>query len=121
MTTQPADRDPAGLPPTARRLLAAAQEILAERGYSELTMTAISQVSGVNRALVSYYFGGKAGLLAALVETLFQDPAVGYVEEIRASRDGADRTERLSRLAAPSLGSRPYQPHALRVVAARAA
>jgi AcrR family transcriptional regulator len=83
----------AALPPTARRLLAAAQDILAERGYSELTMTAIAQVSGVNRALVSYYFGGKAGLLAALVDTLFQDPEVGYVEEIRATRDGVDRTE----------------------------
>jgi len=93
VTTEPADRPLADLPPTARRLLAAAQDILAERGYSELTMTAIAQVSGVNRALVSYYFGGKAGLLAALVETLFQDPEVGYVEEIRASRDGADRTE----------------------------
>ncbi|MBE0528291.1 MAG: TetR family transcriptional regulator, partial [Thermoleophilia bacterium] len=44
----------AELAPTARRILAAAQDILAERGYAELTMTAISQVSGVNRALVSY-------------------------------------------------------------------
>ncbi|HMK91887.1 MAG TPA: TetR/AcrR family transcriptional regulator [Thermoleophilia bacterium] len=84
---------PADLPPTARRLLAAAQDILAERGYAELTMTAISQVSGVNRALVSYYFGGKAGLLAALVDTLFQDPDVGLVEEIRATEAGAKRVE----------------------------
>jgi len=81
------------LPPTARRILAAAQDILAERGYAELTMTAISQVSGVNRALVSYYFGGKAGLLAALVDTLFQNPDVGLVEEIRATTVGAERTE----------------------------
>lgn len=81
------------LPPTARRLLAAAQDILAERGYAELTMTAIAQVSGVNRALVSYYFGGKAGLLAALVESLFLNPEVGYVEEIRATRTGADRAD----------------------------
>jgi AcrR family transcriptional regulator len=80
------------LPPTARRILAAAQDILAERGYAELTMTAISQVSGVNRALVSYYFGGKAGLVAALVETLFQNPDVGLVEEIRATTEGAERT-----------------------------
>jgi AcrR family transcriptional regulator len=85
--------DPAALAPTARRLLAAAQDILAERGYAELTITAISQVSGVNRALVSYYFGGKAGLLAALVETLFLDPDVGYVEEIRATRGGEDRAD----------------------------
>lgn len=81
------------LPPTARRILAAAQDILAERGYAELTMTAISQVSGVNRALVSYYFGGKAGLVAALVETLFQNPDVGLVEAIRATTEGAERTE----------------------------
>lgn len=84
---------PADLPPTARRILAAAQDILAERGYAELTITAIAQVSGVNRALVSYYFGGKAGLLAALVETLFLNPDVGYVEEIRSSRAGGDRAD----------------------------
>lgn len=84
---------PSGLPPTARRILEAAQEILAERGYAELTITAISQVSGVNRALVSYYFGGKAGLLAALVDTLFQDPGVGLVEEIRTS-DGSEKAGR---------------------------
>ena len=93
MTSEPADRDLADLPPTARRILAAAQDILAERGFAELTMTAISQVSGVNRALVSYYFGGKAGLLAALVDTLFQDPEVGLVEEVRSTLDGAERVE----------------------------
>ena len=93
MTSEPADRDLADLPPTAKRILAAAQDILAERGYAELTMTAIAQVSGANRALVSYYFGGKAGLLATLVETLFLNPEVGYVEEIRATRSGAERAD----------------------------
>ena len=81
-------------PPTARRILAAARDILAERGYEALTMTAISQQSGVNRALVSYYFGGKAGLLTALVDTLFQDPGVGLVEEIRAAPPGPERVQR---------------------------
>jgi AcrR family transcriptional regulator len=81
------------LSPTARRILRAAQDILAERGYAELTMTAISQVTGLNRALVSYHFGGKAGLLMALVETLFQDPDVGLVEEIRSTLEGAERAE----------------------------
>ena len=95
--------DPAALPPTARRILAAAQGILAERGYAELTMTAIAQVSGANRALVSYYFGGKAGLLAALVETLFLNPDVGYVEEIRATRTRAGPGGCLSRVAGASL------------------
>ena len=80
---------PAELPPTAQLILATAKDILAERGYAELTMTAIARVSGVNRALVSYYFGGKAGLLAALVDSLFLSPEVGSLEEVRAGRSGA--------------------------------
>jgi AcrR family transcriptional regulator len=110
----------ADLPPTARRILAAAQEILAERGYAELTITAISQVSGVNRALVSYYFGGKAGLLAALVDTLFQDPEVGLVEEIR-STGGPERARhflewqrRVSRAERTNRMLYELLPHALR-------
>lgn len=78
---------------TARRHLRAAQDNLAERGRSELTMTAISQVTGLDRALVFYRFGGKAGLLMALVETLFQNPEVGLVGEIASGRHGAERVE----------------------------
>ena len=127
MKHEPSSGSPADLPPTAKRLLAAAQDILAERGYAELTMTAIAQQSGVNRALVSYYFGGKAGLLAALVDTLFQDPEVGYVEEIRATREGADLTEEFldwqRRVSANDRTNRMlYEllPHALRDAEVRA-
>ncbi len=73
---------PQDLPPSARRILRAAQDILAERGCAELTMTAISQVTGLNRALVSYSFGGKAGPLRALAETLFHDSEVGLVADV---------------------------------------
>jgi AcrR family transcriptional regulator len=82
------------LPPTARRILDAAQTILAEHGYADLTMAALERESGANRALVSYYFGGKAGLVAALIESLFQNPDVGLVEEIRGTTDGVERTQR---------------------------
>lgn len=127
MKHEPSSGSPADLPPTAKRILAAAQDILAERGYAELTMTAIAQQSGVNRALVSYYFGGKAGLLAALVDTLFQDPEVGYVEEIRAAREGADLTDQFldwqRRVSANDRTNRMlYEllPHALRDADVRA-
>ena len=120
MTSEPADRDLADLPPTAKRILAAAQDILAERGYAELTMTAIAQVSGANRALVSYYFGGKAGLLATLVETLFVNPDVGYVEEIRATRSGAERADAFLDWQRRVSAERPHQPDAVRTAAARA-
>jgi len=91
--TEPKPAQPHDLAPTAQRILAAARTILAERGYAELTMAAVEQESGVNRALVSYYFGGKAGLVAALVDSLFQDPDTGLVEEIRATTEGSERTE----------------------------
>ena len=37
-------------------------------------MTALEQESGANRALVAYYFKDKAGLVAAIVDSLFSDP-----------------------------------------------
>jgi AcrR family transcriptional regulator len=89
-----APQDPRELPPTARRILDAAQTILAERGYSELTMSALEHESGANRALVAYYFGSKAGLVTALIDGIFVNPQVGLVEEIRAEPPGAERTAR---------------------------
>jgi AcrR family transcriptional regulator len=84
----------ADLPPTARRIFDAAQTILSERGYAELTMAALEQESGANRALVAYYFGSKAGLVGALIDSLFLDPDDGGVEQIRAESEGEERTER---------------------------
>lgn len=56
------------LHPTARKILAASQRILTERGYQALTLQAISAESGVNKAGVWYYFGGKEQLVLALFE-----------------------------------------------------
>jgi AcrR family transcriptional regulator len=54
--------------PTAQKILAAAKRILTERGYRGLTLQAISTESGVNKAGVWYYFGGKEQLVLALLE-----------------------------------------------------
>ena len=56
------------LHPTARKILAAARRILVERGYQALTLQAIATESGVNKAGVWYYFGGKEQLVLALLE-----------------------------------------------------
>ena len=105
------------MPPTAKRILAAAQDILAERGYAELTITAISRVSGVNRALVSYYFGLKAGLLAALTMELAgatssaspSAPACKLGASLsRAEGEAACRAARHHREGAPWAHQMPY-------------
>ena len=64
----PADVMSRRLHPTAKKILAAARRILTERGYQGLTLQAISTESGVNKAGVWYYFGGKEQLVLALLE-----------------------------------------------------
>lgn len=48
-------------------LLEAASELMIERGTTDISLSDISIRSGVNAALVRYYFGSKHGLMMALV------------------------------------------------------
>jgi AcrR family transcriptional regulator len=83
------------LAPTAERIIKAARRILVKKGYPSLTMQEIEKESGVNRALVHYYFGSKAGLVEALVETLFEDPAFGYSDAVVQAPEGEQRRQAL--------------------------
>lgn len=49
-----------------RALLAAGIEIFSAQGYDAATTRAIAAAAGLNEQLISRYFGGKAGLLAAI-------------------------------------------------------
>jgi AcrR family transcriptional regulator len=63
-------RDPLpDLPPTARRILTAAQRVLVRDGFRDLTFQAVGAEAGENPALTRYYFGSKAGLIEALVDS----------------------------------------------------
>lgn len=61
---------------STRRLLDAAAELVAERGYAEATVAEIGRRAGYSRGLVSARFGSKENLMWALVhrasETWFQ-------------------------------------------------
>lgn len=50
------------------RLLDAASDLLGERDNLEISLSEISRRSELNHGLVNYYFGGKEGLLTALLE-----------------------------------------------------
>jgi AcrR family transcriptional regulator len=58
------------LHPTALRILEAAKRILERDGWNGLTLEAIAAEAQVNKASTRYYFGGKAGLLAAVVDEI---------------------------------------------------
>ena len=52
--------------PARTRLLLAALRLFAQQGYAKTSIRAIAQAAQVNVAAVSYYFGDKATLYAAL-------------------------------------------------------
>ena len=53
---------------TRERLLRAAQDLFAEKGYDGASVKALATAAGVNVSLVSYHFGGKEGLYRACIE-----------------------------------------------------
>ena len=68
------------LPETARNLLIAAKEILADAGFEALTLKSVSERAGENKAMVSYYFDNKAGLIAAVLDSVIHDE---YLDSLR--------------------------------------
>jgi AcrR family transcriptional regulator len=76
-------RDPEA---TREALLRAATELFARRGYDGVRLDALARRAGVNKALVSYYFGGKRNLYRAAIESSFR--------ELRSLAEGLSDRER---------------------------
>jgi len=55
---------------TKRKLLDAAEALMAARGIADTTVTEIGRVAGVSPSLINSYFGGKGGLIHGLVQRL---------------------------------------------------
>lgn len=55
---------------STRRLLEAAGELIAERGYAGMTLAEVGHRAGYSRGLATMRFGSKANLLAAVVERI---------------------------------------------------
>ncbi|MDX6267838.1 MAG: hypothetical protein QOD70_2578, partial [Frankiales bacterium] len=65
-------------------LLAAAQQLFAERGYQRVTTREIAEQAGVDATLIARYFGSKAGLyLATLRAELGDGPPPDLLEPER--------------------------------------
>jgi AcrR family transcriptional regulator len=94
---EPLLRVPHGIPvedpwqhlhPTARRILRTTEELVLEEGLAKLTIGHVVERSGVNRALIGYHFGSKAGLLAALVDSVMYQAALAAADEASGIADG---------------------------------
>ena len=56
---------------TRAALIAAGTRLFAERGFAESSVEQIAKQAGVNKALINYHFGGKRGLLTAIIAGVF--------------------------------------------------
>ena len=56
-----------------QRILDAATALFAAKGFAGVGVREIAGASGVNIAMISYYFGGKTGILKAIFETFFKN------------------------------------------------
>lgn len=79
------------LPPTAQRLLDASHRLLVRAGYNSLSVEAIGQEAGENKALIRYYFGSKNGLLVALTDKLISDTLRRARQRLSGLSDTHDR------------------------------
>jgi AcrR family transcriptional regulator len=70
-------------PSKRKSLLRAASAVVAERGYSALTLDAVGAATGVSKGGVLYHFPTKEALVAALVEEL----ASGFDADQSAAHD----------------------------------
>ena len=83
-------------PPGAReKLLETASEIMREGDVVDISLSELSLRSGLNSALVKYYFGNKAGLLMALLDRDWQ--AIVTSVDALVTKDGWDPEAKLRR------------------------
>ncbi|MGH4033302.1 TetR family transcriptional regulator [Actinomycetota bacterium Odt1-20B] len=68
---RPSRTESAAGPATRDRILAAAREEFAQRGYEKTSVRSIAKAAGVDSALVHHYFGTKEQVFEAAVEVAF--------------------------------------------------
>jgi AcrR family transcriptional regulator len=109
------------LAPTAQRLLAAAQRLLASGGFEALKLSAVAAEAGESKASIGYHFGNKAGLVTALVDSFAHDANRGLIEDSGELPRGEERIHALidgeTRIAADAESYQSFfevLPHALR-------
>lgn len=78
---------------TRRALLDAGAVLFPEKGFEGVSVEDLAERAGVNKALISYHFGGKRGLYVAVLESAFAAMAerLRGIEEAVGAREGLHR------------------------------
>ena len=74
---------------TREALLSAATELFAERGFEGARVETIARKAGINKAMISYHFGGKRRLYVAILTATLSEMA-SRLKSLRESPDPPD-------------------------------
>lgn len=100
----PKAKQPRNREETEARLLKAGVEVMSALGYEGATTRKIAEAAGANEQLISRYFGGKEGLLIAILRDYRE------IEMKREWRAGAEPAASLEDEIARFLGSADIEP-----------
>jgi TetR/AcrR family transcriptional regulator len=95
-------------PESRQRLLQAARALMAETPAAQVSLRAVAEQAGYDPALLSYYFGSKAGLVRAVLEEAASDATkqLAAVQQLPGSL--ADRLKASIRDSVAALNASPY-------------
>jgi len=95
---------------TRDRLLAAATQLFAARGFDGVSVEQIAQRAGVTKALINYHFGGKRKLYLTIMTSTFAE-IVERVEQLAASdRPAPEQLRAFVTLVGEMAAGRPHFP-----------
>ena len=83
-------QDPEG---TRNRILKAAEQIFAEKGYNGARVAEIAKRAGMDKRLIFYYFRTKQGLYAHILEDFFERAEPVFDDFLRRRKDMAQRID----------------------------
>ena len=105
----PRQRDPGA---TREALIDAGARVFARLGFSGATTDTIAREAGVNKAMISYHFGGKEGLYRAVLASGFSE-AIGRMAGLSQAPSGNSAVDLLGRFIesmAATFAHRPTLP-----------
>jgi AcrR family transcriptional regulator len=95
---------PADEPGTRERILRVAEQLFAEHGFNGVSVRTLTAAANVNLAGISYYFGSKEGLLAAIYESHCRPMAEERLRRLTACVEGPGRAPLLEQIIAAFIG-----------------
>lgn len=95
---------------TKAALLTAGAEAFGAQGFDGATLDGIAEAAGVNKAMVAYYFGDKAGLFQAILEEAVDFILARVRRDVDPLDDPAEQLAAFIRALAEMMAARQFFP-----------